>query len=234
MLNLRLREKIMKEDNEIMSNEFLKYVGENYSKIFASFKKADFGKSLTSDLFHDALIKVSDKIKKNGFKLTSPSKSGQSLSSYLFITCQNEVMMEKRLIKITKGKEIIINTDEEFEYLCSDHEYEYLAAQLTYQQDEEYNNEIERLDEDIMYDSIMAFIKKRHIALHCLIFEYYYKLGIGFRRLTKELGYKSYRSVFTIVDKVRKDVIENYKGKNLPHRIKILKKNKDENVGDNE
>lgn len=197
--------------NELISKLFLEYIGLNYKRLFNSFKKADFGRILTEDLFHDAIIKVNDKILTKGFKITKSSLSGQSFSNYLFITCGNEVMMDRRLAK-RMGNQIVIESDDDFEYLCPEHNYK---------QDEELQYERERIHEDLLVDEILQFIKKRHIALDCGIFEYYYRAGMGIRQLSKQLGYKSFRTVWVKIDKVRSDIIKNFEGRNLPHRIVV-------------
>lgn len=205
-----------------MTEHFLNYISSNYHILYSSFKKASFGRNLTEDLFHDAIIKVRDKIHEKGFKINKLHFSGQSFANYLFITCGNEVMMDKR----KNNKSIIIYSDNDFEYI----DEKRMPNELKCNLEDDLKKELEYISEDKMVDDILKFIRKRHIQLHYGIFEYYYRAGIGYRKLAEILGYKSYRSVWNIVNKVKDDIIENYPGKSLPHRIKI----RDEDPGEDE
>lgn len=193
--------------NEQMAQEFMKYCANNYKRIYNGFSMASWGNRLTEDIFHDSLVKVHDSIIKRGFKIKEMRFSGQSFENYLFISTGNEIMQEGRQIKKNKG--IVIESDSEF----------FNEKEPEYNFEDELEEEFNRISEDILVDDIFRNIKSKFSHLDCGLFEFYFRSGLGYRKLAEITGY-SLRTVHLKVSKIKAHVITEFADRRLYHRIK--------------
>lgn len=194
-----------------IANEFLIYVNDNYDRLIKGFQKSSYKTDLDDDVFQDSILKVYGSIIKNGFKFNS-STSGKSFENYLFITCSNEVLQGKN--KQSKNIKVDVESNYEFDLIVSNNN-DYL-----YEIDDELNSEFERLSEDMLVDDILQYCKRNHSHLDCGIFEFYFRSGLGYRKLAEITGF-SFRTIFVKINKIKTDIIEKFYHKRLNHRIKI-------------
>lgn len=201
-------------ENEQIANEFLSYIGDNYNKLLSGFQKSSYKKDLDDDVFHDSIMKVYNSIIKNGFKFQQGVFSGKSFENYLFIVCGNQVIGGKR--ESSKMEKVDVESDYQFDWLCKDN------SDYSYEMENQFNSEIEKISEDLLVDEMLCYCKKRHSQLDCGIFEFYFRSGLGYRPLAEITGF-SFRTIFVKINKIKKDLIENFSHKKLSHRVKIKK-----------
>lgn len=202
--------------NEQLAKEFMDYISIHYKKILSGFQKSSFKQDITSDLFHDSLIKIFDNINEKGIYIKDYNYSGKSFENVLFITCCNEVLQKKRLLK-NKGYNLSFDSDDVFENHC------YIKGDYEYNFGEELKVEGEKISEDLLVDDIRKYINKKHSMLDVGIFEFYFRSGLSFAKIAELTGYST-RTIFLKVNKLKADIITNFADKRLSHRIIIKEK----------
>lgn len=196
--------------NEYLAGEFMNYININYNRILTGFQKSSFKKEITNDVLHDSIINIYDSILVKGFKIEKMNLSGKSFENYLFIVVGNEILQSKRLIK-RRGHNIHFENDYEFENCIENN---------TYNIDDEFISEKEMRSEDNLVDQIIKYIKSKYSHLDCGLFEFYFRSGLGYRKLADLTGFST-RTVFIKISVLKADIISKFKDENLPHRILI-------------
>lgn len=200
-------------DNKYYADEFVCYINKFYKQILTGFQKSSFKKEIDEDVFHDSILAIYENILNKGFKFQKNIFSGKSFENILFVSCCNNVLQKKRIIK-TKGNNLYFDSDDVFENHC------YLNSDFEYNFEDEIQKEKERLSEDFLIDDIRKFINKKHDQLDVGIFEFYFRSGLSLQKIGELTGYST-RTIFLKVNKVKSSVINQFADHRLQHRLII-------------
>lgn len=204
--------------NEELANEFLRYINSNYKQLLSGFQKSSFKKEITDDVFHDSLLAIYNSINKKGFRFQNLNLSGKSFENLLFVSCCNNVLLKKNIIK-NRGHNLSFDSDDIFQ------NHVYLKSEFEYDLFSDIQNEKNKIEEDVLVSEIRKYINKTHTQLEVGIFEFYFRSGLSMKKIGEMTNYST-RTIFLKINKVKDSVIQQFANNNLSHRL-IIKEEKE-------